>query len=68
MDNSERNTSFAAAIAKNPIQETPAQKRIRDLAAKANTGTLTNPEMQEALKLLLNVRAADISRTRKPLT
>lgn len=66
MDDSERHGSFSEAVIARPVQETAGQKRIRDLAAKANSGTLTNSEIQESLKILLGVKAAEISRIRKP--
>jgi hypothetical protein len=67
MDDSERHKSFVEGLAQNPIVETPDQKAIRDLATKANAGQLSNVDLQTAIKLLLNARAKDISRTRKPL-
>lgn len=44
--------------------ETVEEKRIRELSTRPVP--LTNPEIQEAMKLLLGARAAQIRRTRRP--
>lgn len=57
--------SMTEAFAEAPPVETPDQRRVRELAVKQTP--YTNPEIQEALKLLLGERAKDISRTRRPI-
>lgn len=55
--------SMSEAVAASPPMETADQKRVRELAALP---VLTNPQMQEAIQLLLKKEAATISQRRKP--
>lgn len=54
---------MSEVVAANKAVETNNQKRIRELASKT---TLSNPEIQEAIQLLLKKEAKAISKARKP--
>lgn len=56
--------SIAEVAASSPPLESTDEKRIRELATKA--GTLTPPEVAEAVKLLLGVELRQLKRARRP--